>query len=183
MKTIKTHVFTFSADSTSDTLPMTSCPICANLFYANEQATRVEVTDENGDDVNDVLFHTACLMQVMEFGARGPAAPDAEKIFEAEFHAKYTTRCGGDRGGNSILTTHIIDRETQVTLCGHKTNVPKYNSVGRPNGWTSRFDHMTAVLEHDDEGFDDMCCAKCAKAARKLGYKLKYFHPTKDGKI
>lgn len=185
MKTFETHAFTFSADSTSDTLPMTSCPLCGELFNANQKATRVEVS-EDGEYVNDVLFHFDCLTQIKDFGARAAILkPDGYKVEHptpdktpdenAKFDGQYTTRSGGSFGGNSILTDHIIDRKTERTLCGRDTK-----NVGYGKGWTNEFDHSSTQIGADD--LDGGCCKKCAKSARKLGFTGKYFNPTRPAK-
>ena len=88
-----------------------------------------------------------------------------------EFGLNYTTRAGGSFGGNSLLTQHIINRETKRSLCGRDTQRKAY----RWSGWTSQFDHM--CFQFEDHEFRRGDCQRCAKTARKLGFTDTMFHP------
>lgn len=90
-----------------------------------------------------------------------------------EFDVDFTTRAGGNFGGNSNLTQHIMNRKTKRTLCGRDTSKGEYLS-----GWTSRFDGMSFQFDADDIDHGD--CQRCAKSVRKLGFHDKLFFPTRE---
>ena len=90
-----------------------------------------------------------------------------------EFDLDFTTRAGGNFGGNSQLTQHIMNRKTHKTLCGRDTSKGSYTS-----GWTSRFDASSFQFDDDEFGRGD--CQRCAKSGRKLGFADTMFHPQRQ---
>ena len=91
-----------------------------------------------------------------------------------EFDREYTTRAGGYFSDNSLLTQHIINRETKRTLCGRDTQRKAY----RWSGWTSQFDHMRFEFEDHELGRGD--CQRCATSGRKLGFTDTVFRPQRQ---
>ena len=91
-----------------------------------------------------------------------------------EFDVEYTTRAGGYFSECSLLTHHIINRETKRTLCGRDTQRTAY----RWSGWTSQFDHQRFQFEDHEFGRGD--CRRCAKSGRKLGFADTVFRPQRQ---
>ena len=91
-----------------------------------------------------------------------------------EFDVEYTTRAGGYFSECSLLTQHIINRETKRTLCGRDAQRKAY----RWSGWTSQFDHQRFEFEDHEFGRGD--CRRCATSGRKLGFTDTVFRPQRQ---
>lgn len=101
----------------------------------------------------------------------------AAQPVEPALEDRYTTRCGGNTGGNAKLTEHVIDRATERTLCGRDARIKGYRS-----SWTRQFDGLRIYLGTDGH-FTDGVCQRCAASARKRGFVkdgYSVFQPTKD---
>lgn len=105
-----------------------------------------------------------------------PQQPPVDPVALADSH---TTRCGGSFGGNSQLTEHVIDRDTERTLCGKDAKIKGYGS-----GWTAKFDGMPVYLGTDKD-MSGGVCQRCAASARTRGFvntDYETFQPTKVAK-